>query len=119
MGSLTPWYVASLHPNTDNSTEKSLSEHGAKLSEDDKAAITKTIEEAKAAMEKEDAEDLTEKVRQTLESQPDQGDRSRVHKGIRGREGRLKRLVWQFSSWCGGTFGLTLCCLLHGCGACR
>lgn len=45
------------------STEKSLGEHGAKLSEEDKAAITKTIEEAKAALEKEDAADLMEKVR--------------------------------------------------------
>jgi molecular chaperone DnaK len=59
--------MALLHQNHGNSTEKSLSEHGAKLSEDDKAAITKTIEEAKAAMEKEDAEDLTEKVRWTFE----------------------------------------------------
>lgn len=45
------------------STEKSLQEHGAKISEEVKAEITTTIEEAKKALEGEDAELITEKVR--------------------------------------------------------
>ena len=45
------------------STEKSVAEHGAKLSEEVKAQITTTIEEAKKALEGEDAEVIQEKVK--------------------------------------------------------
>lgn len=45
------------------STEKSLAEHGGKLSEEVKAQINTTIEEAKKALEGEDAEAIQEKVK--------------------------------------------------------
>ena len=45
------------------STEKSLEEHGAKLSDEVKAQIAGTVEEAKKALEGEDAELISEKVR--------------------------------------------------------
>ncbi len=45
------------------STEKSLGEHGGKLSEEVKAQITATLEEARKALEGEDAEAIQEKVK--------------------------------------------------------
>lgn len=42
--------------------EKNLKEYGDKVSEADKSAITKAVDDVKAAMEKEDAEDLKSKT---------------------------------------------------------
>ncbi len=44
------------------STEKSLREHGDKLSDDDKAEVEKAVTEAKAAADSEDVDDLKAKV---------------------------------------------------------
>jgi len=44
------------------STEKSLTEHGSKLTDEVKEEIKKTIEEAKKVLEEEDADAIKEKV---------------------------------------------------------
>ncbi len=51
-----------------HSTEKSLAEHGDKVSDEDKTAIETALEEVKAALEGDDAEDITAKAQVLAEA---------------------------------------------------
>jgi molecular chaperone DnaK len=51
-----------------HSTEKSLAEHGDKVSEEDKTAIEAAMEELKTALEGDDAEDITAKAQVLAEA---------------------------------------------------